>query len=336
MNSILKRHDFSPIVYGAPGDENVQDALYINDGSANFSAICRYKGQTARYTTRKDGAPIEIALDGFGLKAWTLYSREWSTHAGYKVPDLSDRDFGSAVAFQSYRLDTDRTRIENCVGYDMRSAYGWGASQPVPDTRATPRMYSRVQEGEIGFNCYDDHVVPDGFRPLPQGLTISLPGEQAEYVFPAIESPVKGFFERWYKRKEKAQTPAQKREAKAIIVAAVGFLQRRNPLLRAAAIGWCNRKMISLCDRNTIFCNTDSLVSTAPRPDLEIGPAMGQFKIEHEGSFAHVGMNTQWNLEKPAVRGKMAEAGEDILTGYKEAETLWTYNPFKNRLEKKI
>ena len=45
------------------------------------------------------------------------------------------------------------------------------------------------------------------------------------------------------------------------------------------------------------------------RPDIEalVGPEIGQFKIEHKGSFAYNGSGYQWNYESPSIRGRSKE-----------------------------
>lgn len=41
-------------------------------------------------------------------------------------------------------------------------------------------------------------------------------------------------------------------------------------------------------DENTLFSNTDSIVSLVPRPDLKISDNIGDFKIEHQGDFIYL------------------------------------------------
>ena len=56
-------------------------------------------------------------------------------------------------------------------------------------------------------------------------------------------------------------------------------------------------------DSNTIYCNTDSLVSIVPRKDIITGQGIGQFKIEKKGKFIFKGFNYQWKGEPPSMRG---------------------------------
>ena len=41
-------------------------------------------------------------------------------------------------------------------------------------------------------------------------------------------------------------------------------------------------------DENTLFSNTDSIVSLVPRSDLKISDNIGDFKIEHQGDFIYL------------------------------------------------
>ena len=68
-------------------------------------------------------------------------------------------------------------------------------------------------------------------------------------------------------------------------------------------MGLCNEKIRSLIDDNTIYCNTDSIVSLKERTDFIIGDGLGEWKIEHKGKFAYVGFNYQWKEDTVAYRG---------------------------------
>lgn len=49
-----------------------------------------------------------------------------------------------------------------------------------------------------------------------------------------------------------------------------------------------NKFIKNLMDENTLFSNTDSIVSLVPRPDLKISDNIGDFKIEHKGDFIYL------------------------------------------------
>lgn len=335
MNAILSAHDNTPRLFSRPGKNDISSALYVLDGDVNFRVWCSFAGKTALYVARKDGTNAACD-DGLGRTAYAQLARVWKKNAGYALPVFDHpEEIGSSAAFQSYRLDTDCTRISGCIGYDINSAYGWGASQPMPDTREIVGYNRIVLDGEMGF-MLDDPAIPDGWKEpdiVGERLQMCKPGEPAEVIFRTIESPMTEFFNRWYDRKRHPRSKEEKAYAKKMIVCAVGYLQLKNPYLRAAVIGHCNRRIIDLIDEDTIYCNTDSLVSRRPR-DFATGEEMGLFKIEHTGEFAHRRMNSQWNAEKPSARGQRLLAGSDILEDEIQAPNIVEYNKESNRLEK--
>ena len=175
---------------------------------------------------------------------------------------------------------------ENCIEYDMTSAYGWALTQPLPDTNKKPSFNRIVKEGEIGFRL-------DG--------TITFNGS-ASIIFPLMDSPFSRFVNKWFGIKRYGNDE-EKKKAKQMLNFCVGYMQRTNPFLRNTIVERCNMKMEELIDENTLYCNTDCIVSLKPRYDLELGGGLGQFHIEHEGTFAYSGFNYQWNYELPTYRG---------------------------------
>lgn len=199
-------------------------------------------------------------------------------------------------------------RHHNCYGYDLNSAFTFAMLNDMPDTSKHPREFDYVKSGEIGFD-YDENG----------DFTCLMEGHYAKYVFPLMKSPFTKFATTWYERKKNAQTKKEKDHAKAYLNYAVGYLQRKNPFLRCAIIYYSNTYIKSFIDENTLYWNTDSIVSLVPRPDIEknIGKELGQWKIEHQGDFAYTGYSYQWNKTKPCVRGvskKWFKGDFDILT----------------------
>lgn len=174
----------------------------------------------------------------------------------------------------------------NCIEYDMTSAYGWALTQPIPDTTKEPSFNRIVKEGEIGFRL-------DG--------SITFNGS-ASIIFPLMESPFIRFVQKWFGIKKYGDKD-QKTKAKQMLNFCVGYMQRTNPFIRNTIVNRCTMKMEKLIDENTLYCNTDCIVSLVPRDDIELGSDIGQFHIEHEGTFAYEGFNYQWNYELPTYRG---------------------------------
>ena len=83
----------------------------------------------------------------------------------------------------------------------------------------------------------------------------------------------------------------------------MGNLQNHNPFYRATVVSRANNLIKSLIDENTIYSNTDSIVSLVERHDLPLSKDIGGWKVENKGEFAFIGFNYQWNKEKPHYRG---------------------------------
>lgn len=194
--------------------------------------------------------------------------------------------------------------------YDMNSAYAFAMLNDMPDTRV-PYKDGIVGEGEIGFDMGVNHL--GGYSCL-----MRHPGEYATYIFPLMKSPFKNFVNIYYNKKKNAKDEIEKLKAKAILVDAVGSLQNHNPFLRAAIVNYANEYMSNLTNEDTVLINTDGMVSATPRPDLDIGTELGQFKCEHENEdFAAKGRTSyQWNRDTPKYGGiphEWFKKGWDIL-----------------------
>ncbi len=212
----------------------------------------------------------------------------------FKVPEckfqLKDRKLIAAGVIYADE-HTNGQRIDNCVGYDINSAYSWGMLQPMPDTTREQLGPGCVKDGEVG---------------LTSDLKLARVGRFAMFRWPAMESPFRGFVDVWYSRKKNAAPGSQEKvNAKFILNASIGALQHHNPVLRAFILAYANARIESYIDRDTLMCSTDSIVSRKRRPDIEkdLGGEVGQWKIEHSGSFVHIGMTYQWNFDTPTYRG---------------------------------
>lgn len=203
-------------------------------------------------------------------------------------------EIANCTATLGFNEKNVNTRHDDCYGYDLNSAWNYAMLQPMPDTSEHPEMFKTVEKGEIGFN-YDDN---GNFRLVEEGRL-------GIFVFKEIESPFKRFVQVWYDRKKNAKDKREKMKAKNVLTYSIGYLQRKNPFIRAAIICRANKYINSLIDENTLYWNTDSIISTVKRPDIEcnIGKEIGQWKLEHSGSFAYTGYSYQWNGDIPCVRG---------------------------------
>ena len=191
-------------------------------------------------------------------------------------------------------------RLDNCYEYDMNNAYSWAMEQPMPNTKVLPRMNDIVKDNEIGFR-----VMQRGLSSEMYLYAVFEKGFFAEYIFPAIESPFKKFVDYYYNKRKKA-TGEEREKMKQIQNYAIGYVRRKNPFIHSCILSRCRFLIESLTDDNTLYCNTDSIISYGRRIDLDakIGDNIGNFKIKHTGQFAYTGSGYQWNNEQPSVRGK--------------------------------
>ena len=178
--------------------------------------------------------------------------------------------------------------------YDINSAYAnVMANYRFPDTSVTPTS-GYVSEGEIGFSS-------DG--------ELCFEGDFATYIFPLTQDhPYEKFARYYYDKKANAKTPEEKRKAKETLNFSVGFLQNRNPFIRAFIVNMCNKIINDIVEdkvgvKNWILSNTDCIISTVPIPSLKIGTGLGEWKYK-EGTVAVLGTNRyQWDYEIPTYSG---------------------------------
>lgn len=252
---------------------------------------------TTTYSTRLDGEDPSNKITGLlayqtickYYKVPKMDTFEWMEKNYIQVGEKRQIQWvlASAVPLLYSNVEMSGKEYNKCYGYDMTSAYGWALLQPIPDTTKEPRFNSEVKEGEIGF-CMDG--------------TTEYEGGYGNIIFPLIPSPFVKFVNKWFGIK-KYGTKEESAKAKQMLNYAVGYMQRTNPFIRNTIVNRCNDKIKTYMDENTLYCNTDSIVSLVPRSDLPLGDRIGEFHLEHEGSFAYSGFNYQWNKEVPTYRG---------------------------------
>lgn len=165
-------------------------------------------------------------------------------------------------------IDTTRAKKKlKCYSYDINSAYSYAMLQPMPDTRIKPKLYSIVGKNEIGFNN--------------SGYATTEEGSYAEYIFPLIESPFKKYVDTYYNRKAKAADKVERNKWKQYLNIASGLLHRHNIFLRLAVLYYASTYIAQFIDEDTVYCNTDSIISVKKRTDIPLGTEIGKFKEEH-------------------------------------------------------
>ena len=275
--------------------ETFGNRAFIVDRLKNFEITYKYGDNPCTYIFDKSSGDTEDHQQITGLEAYRVLSMY--THINKVIDSKEDAPFSAkGLLWKNKKYEGQRVQA---ICYDMNSAYSYAMIQDMPDTSVPPKA-KVIGAGEIGFDV-------NGNRQT-SGYSI--------YVFRLMESPFKKFVRAYYEKKNKAKTKAERRRAKEYLNFCVGFLQNRDPYTRAQIVGLANDLILSLIDENTIYCNTDSIVSLKERPDLKLGDDIGEWKIEHTGEFAFNGYNYQWNLDKPSIRGKTKsyfKEGWDIL-----------------------
>lgn len=282
--------------------KSIGNNCFIEDGMRFIKLTCRYKGKIATYVFDKVNGTKEEAnnLCAIGMKAFTCLQRFTKGKEIPKIVKEEDfNEFGKNIypfatsPFMYFNEKYNETE-QDAIGYDMNSAYSYAMLGPIPDTSmltsAKIRCYNSgiVAVNEIGFD-YAGNLVEEG--------------NYALYRFKALKSPFKAFVEYYYKLKHDAKTKNERKRAKDVLNMSVGYLQRINPFIRATIVSRANNLIKSLIDDNTLYCNTDSIVSLTPRHDLKIGTNIGEWKLEHKSKFKYRDYNYQWDNELPTYRG---------------------------------
>lgn len=293
INELLRKLNATTIIVNRPlkPKEYIGVRSYVWVDRFCLNILTKYDGTGHQYRfSLCSGTDEEIIT---GTEAYTILSK-------YAKIDTCDKKVGTcaSILYKNKKYEGQRVKAYE---YDINSAFAYQMLQPIPDIK-TMKKGTFLKENQIGFIS---RIADDGTNYLDLVLE---KGRYADFVFDAIESPFKRFVEVWYKRKKTAKTQEEKLKAKEVLNYSIGYLQLKNPFIRACIIGRSNRFIDKFIDDNTIYANTDSIVSIVPREDIEAlcGLEIGQFKIEHYGelfAWQRNNLNYQWNLETPKYRG---------------------------------
>ena len=153
-----------------------------------------------------------------------------------------------------------------CYSYDINSSYSYAMLQPLPDTSVEPRLNCILKEGEMGF--YND------------GSATKEVGAYVEYAFPLKIYNFDIYVNRYYEKKKSSEGELRKAWKDFLNIPA-GMMQKHNIFIRLGILYNAAEYIKQFQDEDTVYCNTDSIVSLKRRTDLPIGTEIGQFKEEH-------------------------------------------------------
>lgn len=307
INLILSYITGRNIVYTKPDlSQTIYTKVYIWQESGCFNILGRYIEfpKIMHYKHMMDDREVidEVSVGDIikGFRAHNYVHDIVKEKPEYK--DLSVRPY----TYQNKEYNNQW--IDDCYCYDLNSAYGHFLKQDLPDTER-PLGKGIVGPGEIGFLDSGNIITHTNKQTkqvsLRKDMMIVEEGEYAEYRFPLIPSRYIKYADNRYNEKFNAKNKQEKANAKKKIIVTVGGLQNINPFIRITIVNRANNYILSLKDKNTIYCNTDSIVSKVRREDLEIGTGLGQFKLEHHGRFKYNGMNYEWEDGSIANRGSV-------------------------------
>ena len=283
---------------------NLNNSVFIVDKTVRLEVLLKYEGVITRYICFKDGR--DAAEGAVGASVFKNFSQYWKTPR-YDIKQenedgvpLSPYERVSASPTLDFNPEYVRTR-QQAWGYDLNSAYSAAMLKGWIDTSKPPKAKRIDPEKEVGFRYDDDE---DRWVLQHSGYCLS--------VFEKCETPpeVRKYIAQWYYKKKLATQRGDKIAkmiAKQHLNFVVGYWQRVNPWLRTWIVCSCNEFIENLLDENSLFWNTDSIVSRVRRYDLEedMGSGIGQWKLEHEGVVAYIGNSYQWNNEVPTYRGQV-------------------------------
>jgi len=291
------------IIVLGPRDKKSRNRMFANleINAINVKLTFRRNDKTTTYCSRLDGGDIKQHISGMrayttmcqNILPWHIPNLKHNSLYEYHKNKKGQIEWVVEPTHQLmyFNKQLNNNRYSNCYGYDLNSAFTYAMMQPIPNTEVEPELYRTTKEGEIGF--------------LLDGSVIFKKGYFANFIFPAMESPFINFAEKYYAKKRYAKTEEDKEKFKQTLNYCIGYMHRTNPFIRNCIVARSNEKIQDLMDENTLYCNTDSIVSRVKRPDLEknLGKGLGQWKIEHQGDFAFKDFSYQWNDAIPIYRG---------------------------------
>lgn len=337
------RLSFPKCWYHRIDDKITNFHLYINDGWLKDKHKLKCTTRTVHYVCKKDGS--EAMEHKTGMEAYCLLQR--MTKFQIEMPNYEYIE-GYGYHFDGQPIATiSGFRYKNhqyigrrvfAYGYDLNSSYSAAMLKDMPDT-SKPYRTGILKQGEIGFN---QSIDDQGFYYLKATKEI---GEFCEWIFPIMKSPFAHFVEYYYEKKAKATTKQERQYYKDILNFAVGFIRRKNPFIHSAILTYARDRILELVDTNTIYSNTDSIISVTRRYDIEdeLGSNVGEFKLEHNNEqFALTESGYQWGNELPSISGKSKQwfanaypNGFDILRDkLPQNANVWQYNKLTRQLER--
>lgn len=331
IETVNERSFASQFVFDRPSKNKfIAETCYIHETPARYNITCKLikNRKNITFTFNRNGEPIKSDM--------TVASAVRQLSKAYKIQDLKnlrfdelgeiiyteDESLEPVFRFENFFDDMKITGYKRIIGsatpyhfadfgrigghtvkayeYDMQSAYLQVLAAVRLPILKTLKFNAIVGDNQVGFRSYFKF---GKYKVLKFTYT---KGEQCEFVFDLTQNaPYKTWALKKMQEIQECEDPNLKASLKDIPRFAVGQLQNRNPFRRCIVVETCNKIILGLEDENTIYSNTDSIVSLVERKDLEENKDW-KFKCKRKNedfTLSPTSMLYQWNDEPPVVGG---------------------------------
>lgn len=320
------------LVYEKYENQEIAGMAYFEDGVSSFKLTFKdyIKNKKGKLISKK----ITYVFDKYGkvLGTMTVPQAMSKLSKAYKVQRVEDiigispekgigmdgkpigfrYNIGSASPFRYANFEKYGGKATVAYEYDMSQAYGQMLKMPLPDI-TTCKKDAILKEGQIGFFIIGTTTTGNELYMTENEGTL------CDYVFDKMDSPYTEFVDkiiakiRHEKNKlanctnneEETRIRESINDLKNVFRYSVGQLQNINPFWRCAIVTRCTKVIKSLMDENTIYSNTDSIISATRRNDIEALKDY-TFVLKHDGCLFRLAKDTmtyQWDEEVPTING---------------------------------
>ena len=234
-----------------------------------------------------EDAPLQKGYDA-GSNAWKRFL-PYLRRSGEVLDYVDNKKLTDKYKTDHYLYYSSKIRSNKwykAIAFDMHKCYFSYFDKPLPDTKLCGEN-RLCEEDELGF------ITAAG----------DTPGEEKIILNPFPDTVISTwiFKKRYYKslaefaksvdnKLQEAKQSNNYWNSKQQFEAFLGYLKHRNIFIRATILGYSRAYMESIRRKHpkTILQMTvDSIVTTDPsiEKELNMGPNMGQFAIEHNGYF---------------------------------------------------
>lgn len=263
-------------------ERKVSDSLLMQDSNHRVHEYIVYKDDRAL----EHGHPLPLYVSA----CFNKY---------YKIPKMykekEDAPF-SAKGELFFNSDKNMGEYPDCYGYDINSSYGYALKSCILPNTNIQLLPGYVEKDEIGFNA-NGETMEEGRYALYRFK--KLTGYQRERI--------NQFVDRWYDLKMKSKPNSENyTKAKDMMNISIGLMQLHNCYMRSAVINFANKRIYDILQKekdSILLSNTDSIVSTKKIDYLPLSKKIGEWKLEHHGTFRYINNNYQWVGDKVSIRG---------------------------------